>query len=249
MIWNEEIVFIHVPKTAGMSLTTMLVGGLKGRVFMTGHDKHERRGNVTLLMGGRHETMAQAQIVLEMHNRPLSSFQKVIAVMREPYTLEISRYNYLRIGHPWDAGPAQKIAMSTDFKGYLLAAPFFGYKPPRLDAFYHAFGAIPANAVFLKFEHLSEDIRAHIFPHLIEPAELPRENLPGRVVSRSITMRRQKSFATTGTAGFSTRAFIGGVCFRAKVVSYAPNTSPLHQQRPARKQSATPRYAPDRTIA
>lgn len=179
MIWNDEIVFIHVPKTAGMSMTSMLVQGLKGRVFMTGHDKHEVRGNVTLLMGGRHETMSQAQTLLEMYNRPLSSFQKVIAVMREPYTLEISRYNYLKIGHPWDAGPAQKIAMSTDFKGYLNEAPFFGYNPPRLDVFYHSFGTIPANAVFLKHEHLNDDIQAHIFPHLKEPAGLPRENVTG----------------------------------------------------------------------
>ena len=36
MIWNNEIIFVHVPKTAGMSMTDLLTDYLKRPVFYTG---------------------------------------------------------------------------------------------------------------------------------------------------------------------------------------------------------------------
>lgn len=180
MIWNDQILFIHVPKTAGMSLTSLLMENLPGNVFLTGHGKREDRGRQTLLPGKRHETMAEAANILEMRRRPLSSFEKIIAVLREPYTLEISRFNYLRLGHAVDKGPAQDIAMKGDFKEYLRRAPFFGFYPPRLDLYYHLFGLVPDNAIFIRFEELNTGLHQHVMPYLEGTPSIPHTNKTGK---------------------------------------------------------------------
>lgn len=179
MIWNDDILFIHAPKTAGMSMTTMLTEGLEGKVYVTGHETTETRGDLTLIPGKRHETLAQAVDVLKSYGRSLSDFKAIFSVMREPYRLEISRYNYLRLNHPWDQGHAQTIALESDFKGYLRDSPFFGYSPPRLDLFYHIDNTIPENAIFLKHEFLNQDIVDHVLPFLKPGVKLPRENVTG----------------------------------------------------------------------
>lgn len=179
MIWNDDVLFIHAPKTAGMSLTAVLTANLSGKVFMTGHSDTETRSDLTLLPGKRHETMAEAQQFLKIHGRELSEFKLVFAVMREPYTLEISRYNYLRLNHPWDRGSAQKIALEGSFKSYLENAPFFGHYPPRLDLYYHIDNLIPSNVVYFKYEHINQDIKDHLFPFLKHRPVFPHENKTG----------------------------------------------------------------------
>ena len=182
MIWNDEVVFIHAPKTAGMSLTEYLGNGLRGEVKITGHDKQKRVGSKVLLPGKRHETMAEAAQLLELRGRKIENFKRVFVVMREPYTLEISRYNYLRLNHAVDRGPAQKIALEGDFRNYLASAPFFGFNPPRLDLYYHIFGRILDNAVFLSFENLSKDLEIHVAPFMKSAATLPHVNKTGKSV-------------------------------------------------------------------
>jgi hypothetical protein len=74
----------------------------------------------------------------------------------------------------------QDIAMQGDFKRYLREAPFFGFSPPRLDIYYHRFGYVPQNAVFLSFEHLDEDVNDHVGPYLKPGAhKLVPDNITG----------------------------------------------------------------------
>jgi hypothetical protein len=161
MIWNEQILFIHAPKTGGMSLTHYL-------------SDHLPDGRVT---EKRHETLAEARAELANEGRRLEDFEKVFVVMRDPYTLEISRFNYLRLGHPWDVGKAQEVALHGDFKRYLAEAPFFGYFPPQLDLYYHENGSTPANLVVLRYERLNEEVEKHIAPFCREGADVPLPRL------------------------------------------------------------------------
>jgi hypothetical protein len=160
MIWNDEILFIHAPKTGGMSLTKLLTENLPSAQATE----------------ARHETISVAKEKLG----DLSRFKRIFVVMREPYTLEISRYNYLRIGHPVDRGVAQNLALAGDFKEYLRKAPFFAKFPPRLDLYYHdGLGRVPENMVILRYESLAQDIAAHVYPFLTAHAEIPRLNVTG----------------------------------------------------------------------
>ena len=65
MIWNDEILFLHAPKTAGMSMTNLLLSALEGPVNITGpYEKKYRKGNTIYWPGKRHESLYDAESVL-----------------------------------------------------------------------------------------------------------------------------------------------------------------------------------------
>jgi hypothetical protein len=177
MIWNNNVLFIHAPKTAGMSMTNLLLSSLDGDVNITGpNEKKYRKGNVIHWPGRRHESLYDAESVLTYMNRSIFSFEKIFVVMRNPYDLELSRYSYLKQGHDWDKGRAQDLAMNSSYKEYLREAPFFGMNPPRLDVYYAINGCIPKNLVVLKFENLKSDINFYMKEYLKGDIRLERVN-------------------------------------------------------------------------
>ncbi len=177
MIWNESVLFIHAPKTAGMSMTSLLCNHLSGSVNVTGpFEEQFLEGSVTYIPGKRHETLIDAASFFTYRNVRLEQFEKIFVVMRNPYELELSRFAYLQKDLPQDRGKAQEIALGGDFREYLATAPFFGMNPPRLDLYYHCNGIIPDNLVIFRYERLSADIEQHLAPYLEADYELPHEN-------------------------------------------------------------------------
>ncbi len=177
MIWNNAILFIHAPKTAGMSMTTLLCQSLEGPINVTGpYEQQHSEGKVTYIPGKRHETLIDAASFLTYRNMCLEQFEKIFVVMRNPYELELSRYAYLKKNLPQDRGMAQNIALEGDFRNYLSKAPFFGMNPPRLDLYYHFNGAMPDNLVILRHERLLLDLELHLALYLEAGYALPREN-------------------------------------------------------------------------
>ena len=164
MIWNNEILFLHLPKTAGMSMTALLEENLSGPVCISepGIDRRLEKDGLIYFPGKRHENLFDAESFFTYRNRSVFDFEKVLVVMRNPYDLEVSRYFYLRKGRDVDRGPAQEIAMSCDFTEYLQRAPFFGQKPPRLDKYFSMNGMIPDNMAILRYENLSNDIEFNL---------------------------------------------------------------------------------------
>lgn len=177
MIWNDQILFIHAPKTAGMSMTTLLLSALKGIVNITGpYEKKVREGNTVYWPGKRHESLYDAESFLSYLNKSIYSFEKIFVVMRNPYDMELSRYSYLKKGNAWDKGIAQELAMNGSFRDYLKKAPFFGMNPPRIDIYYSINGLLPSNMVVLKYENLNSDIRLFMTKYLNTDKEPEREN-------------------------------------------------------------------------
>lgn len=176
MIWNNKILFIHTPKTAGMSMTGMLLESLDGPVSITGPFDNRTENGVQYLQGKRHETLVDAESFLTYRNKSIRDFEKIFCVMRNPYDLELSRYSYLRKNLPHDKGPAQTIALENDYKNYLRQAPFFGMNPPRLHLYFSINGHLPENLVVLKFERLNEDIKTFMSPYMKPGYQLPFEN-------------------------------------------------------------------------
>jgi hypothetical protein len=215
MIWNDRILFIHAPKTGGMSITKMLLESLYGHVVITGHiglegaegEKLKKIGRtlrnklrkkllkrlcpkeaagigITYVPGKRHETLNDAESILNWRNRSVDSFETVFSVMRNPYDLELSRYAYLRKGHPWDEGVAQSLALKGNFKEYLRTAPFLGKSPPRVDLYYHLRNNLIDNLVLLRFERLAKDVERYMSPYLMDGYVLPHENRSEHVAYR-----------------------------------------------------------------
>ena len=177
MIWNKKILFLHCPKTAGMSMSNLLTNHLEGQVSMTiDTNKQYRKGNVFYIPGKRHETLIDAASFFNYRNIRLDQFERIFVVMRNPYDLELSRYHYLRNNFPSDRGIAQDIALNNDFRYYLQTAPFFGMNPPRLDLYFHLNGIILENLIILRFERLLFDIRLYLDNYLNDSYSLIHKN-------------------------------------------------------------------------
>ncbi len=61
MIWNDKVLFIHTPKTAGMSLTQLLADSLPRPVYITEPvEAVTVIEGVSRLPGFRHEQLGEA---------------------------------------------------------------------------------------------------------------------------------------------------------------------------------------------
>ncbi|WP_374427883.1 hypothetical protein [Ideonella dechloratans] len=178
MIFNERLLFLHVPKTGGMAMTQALLAGLPGQVWCTapnGHHPHKVRDE-QVLRGTRHETLPQARELLAHEGRRLEDFERIVAVMRNPYEQEASRYHYLRLGLPHDRGPAQALALAGDFEAFACQSRWWF---DDLGDYYRLDGGAPPQLRCLRHEQLAEDYAREVGPFLQGAAVLPRVNESG----------------------------------------------------------------------
>jgi hypothetical protein len=141
-----------------MSISEYFLDALPRPVYYTspsGHESRVREG-VIHIEGTRHETLAEAAELVGGFGRRLKDFKVIIAAIRNPYDLEVSRFAYLRKGYPWDRGAIQELAMSGDFEEFALKSPPHG--DIQLDDFFTINGAIPSNMRIVRFERLEEDL-------------------------------------------------------------------------------------------
>ena len=162
MIWTKRFLFLHLPKTAGMSLTNLLTNKSVDPVFYTCPEQEAHGASAVHVIGNRHEALLEAEAYFSRFKQSVLDFEKIFVVMRNPYDFELSRFHYLQKGHSWDAGVAQDIAMKGSFRDFLEFAPFYGRLPPRLDAYFEVLGETPPNLVVLRFERLQEDLDTHL---------------------------------------------------------------------------------------
>lgn len=182
MIFSKDILFIHVPKTAGMSTSGYLLDVLPKPVYLSHpaevwNDDLGHRGIVQVL-GKRHETLTEARDVAARHGFAIDRFPVILATIRNPYDLEASRYSYLRLGHPWERGPEQDLALSSSFEEFAVkneqrggswatdavttrdpaADPGDREYPNELKDFYTLDGRTPPNLRLVRFENLVDDL-------------------------------------------------------------------------------------------
>jgi SAM-dependent methyltransferase len=181
MIFTKDILFLHVPKTGGMSVTSYLLEILPPPVYYTRPELDEdfaRRQGIIQMLGGRHESLPEAADQLPRYGFSLSDFKLILAVLRNPYDLEVSRYHYLRAGHPWDYGPNQRLALTRDFTAFAVNSSIGERNAPRaLEHYFHWHDEIPPNLTIARFESLETDVKQALASIGIESkGEFPWKN-------------------------------------------------------------------------
>ena len=177
MVCNDQVLFLHAPKTAGMSITHFLRTHLPGPVYVTAPQGHEDSDDgVKIVPGIRHEWLHKAEETLAPLGRNLASFKRIISVLRNPYDLEVSRFFYLRLGHPYDKGYAQAIALSGDFEEFSEKAPYIGNNPSNIEAWYVMDGRLLPNLRLIRFEALESGLRSALSGFINHELELPKIN-------------------------------------------------------------------------
>jgi hypothetical protein len=161
MIFSNDLLFIHIPKTGGMSVSEYLMEVLPKPIYYAhpGFDESLVDRGVCQFAGIRHENMEEARGVVRQYGFELRSFPAILVVLRNPYSLEVSRYSYLRAGYPWDKGPNQKLALSQDFETFARLSTFHGGASRSIERYLLLDGAIPERLRILRFETLVEDVR------------------------------------------------------------------------------------------
>ena len=163
MLFNRDLLFLHVPKTGGMAVTEKLLEILPKPIYYAlpegAKDKAHDPPEIIATVGKRHGNLQQAQEWLTEYGKTLASFKKIIAAVRNPYAMEVSRYFYLRLGYAWDKGKAQKIAMDSNFETFAVESPYFGRKSSQIENYLVLDGIKPNNLVVIKHEQLYSDLQ------------------------------------------------------------------------------------------
>ncbi len=162
MLFNNDLLFLHVPKTGGMAVTQKLLDVLPHPIYYAlpegAKEKVHNPPQVIAVAGKRHGNLQQAQDWLKQYGKTLDSFKKIVATVRNPYAMEVSRYFYLRLNRPWDRGKAQTIALNSDFETFAQESPYFGRKLSRVEDYFLLDGTIPENMTAIKQEQLDSDL-------------------------------------------------------------------------------------------
>ena len=163
MIFNRDILFIHVPKTGGMAMTDLLLASLPKPVFYTHpHEPNPQLAaqGVVEIPGDRHESLPEAREILAPRGFAMEQFRLILAVIRNPYALEVSRFCYLQNGNAVDRGHNQTLAMTGDFEKFARESEDHGGATRPIESYYQLDGALPKNLRVLRQENLTEDLRA-----------------------------------------------------------------------------------------
>lgn len=185
MIFNQSLLYIHAPKTGGMSLTRYLLSILPRPVYYT-HPfvgTEDLPSGVEEIHGKRHESLAEARDVAGRYGFSLDRFPLILVGIRNPYELEVSRYAYLRMEHPWEMpGTELRRARDSSFEEFATASELSGGHwwpddplsgsipayaareiqrrayPNDLAGFYTVDGRIPANLRMIRFENMADEL-------------------------------------------------------------------------------------------
>ena len=162
MLFNQDLLFLHVPKTGGMAVTQKLLDILPKPIYCAlpegAKNKVHNPPEIIAVAGKRHGNLQQAQDWLSQYGKNLASFKKIVATIRNPYAMEVSRYFYLRLNRPWDRGKAQTIALNSDFTTFALESPYFGRKLSCVEDYFLVNGTMPESMAIVKQEQLDADL-------------------------------------------------------------------------------------------
>jgi hypothetical protein len=98
MVFSNDLLFLHIQKTGGTSVTEYLLHTLPPPVYYMGRGRHShiQRPGLTHLPGTNHGTLKEAAAVVREYGFELERFPVVIAAIRNPYDLAVSMYSYRR---------------------------------------------------------------------------------------------------------------------------------------------------------
>jgi hypothetical protein len=166
MIFNDQLMFIHIGKTGGSSCAEYLIHNLRGPAYNCHAEADLELAPLGIAdmqpltrFRRRHATLAEAgEYVREFDGRTLASFAKIVAAIRHPYTLEYSHYRYMQLPAVRERerhNPGLLERTSGDFRDFVARAGYHRANT-RQEDYFLVDGAIPANVELVRYEELAE---------------------------------------------------------------------------------------------
>ncbi len=132
---------------------------------------------VVHIEGRRHESLAEAKEVVARYGFELAKFPLILAGLRNPYALEVSRYSYLQSRRPGEGGRNQNLALRTSFETFAVESTDHRGEVNSIRSYFEIDGRMPPNLRILRCESLEDDLRGALTPlGIVSAAPLQRLN-------------------------------------------------------------------------
>jgi len=180
MLFNENLLFLHVPKTGGMAVSKFLLQALPKPLYYTQLERERDAAacGATWIEGVRHETLCEAAAIVGRYGWTIQQFPLILVGLRNPYELEVSRYAYLQKGHQWDAGENQRLAMEDGFESFAVHSQNHGGADRPIQNYYLFNSRVPLNLRFLRCERLADELGETMKElSLPQPGQLSHDNV------------------------------------------------------------------------
>ncbi len=165
MIITEDIVFIHIAKTGGMSCADFLLRNLSPPIYncyvpLVKKPKQSMLPGVTMVTDvGRHIPLRKARPHIQrLTGKSIEEMGKILAIIRHPFTLEYSFFRHLQkpliIKRRMKGSPELVKLAQGDFKTFVVKSGYLRPGAPQEDYFLID-GEAPSNLELIRFEELS----------------------------------------------------------------------------------------------
>ena len=162
MIFNDDILYIHIGKTGGMSTARYLCKVLKDPIYnvVPPNALDVQFGNAKNIAGLRHETLEEALEVTRQYGKGIGDFKEVLATIRHPYDLELSLYFHLKkkLDDGRKVHPERAALVREGIESFVKAGIY--HRPGvRYEDYVTIEGQVPNHLRFIRFENISEEFQ------------------------------------------------------------------------------------------
>jgi len=183
MIFNDRLLFIHNGKTGGRSCAQVLLEKLRYPIFNCHQDaeREAKRKNldpkITAVTNcSLHSTLRESRpIVRAALGMEIDAFDKILVVIRHPFTLEFSFYKHLRKARVRErrrlTQPELLVLADGNFRDFVEHAPFHRADHPQ-EAFFLIDEKIPPNVQLIRFENLAAEFLEAVRPYVRDGVDL-----------------------------------------------------------------------------
>ena len=184
MVFNKDVLFIHLGKTGGMSVTDYLCNTLEPPVYHVLPQSHLEKskplGYEQMIPGNRHGSLSVAQEIIAPYNLKLADFKMIFVVVRNPFDLHFSYFKHLKKPHVFkrlSENPKHKNLLDTAMGDYdTFAQKDFVHYNGMLTAFFEIDGKRPVNLQIGKFEELATKVPELVRPYAVNDYPFPHRN-------------------------------------------------------------------------
>jgi hypothetical protein len=185
MVFTQEVLFIHLGKTGGMSVSDYMRKTLKAPVFEVVSqieiEQLKNKNNRFFIFGNRHANLTEANEIVSKAGLSPEDFKLIIVVVRNPVDIELSHYKHLhkerviaRLEKYPELDRDRLAASRQSFDDF--AQTDITHFQGDLASFFTINGKVPENCRIIRFENLAVEVPGILKPFQYRIIPFPHKN-------------------------------------------------------------------------
>jgi hypothetical protein len=185
MVFNHEVLFIHLGKTGGTSVSDYMRKTLNDPVFEVvnyiEYEQLKNKNNRFFIFGNHHANLTEAIEVVSKAGLSHEDFKLIFVIVRNPVDIELSHYKHLhkerviaRLEKYPDQGRGRLAASRLSFDDF--AQTDITHFQGDLASFFTINGKVPENCRIIRFENLAVEVPGILKPFQYRIIPFPHKN-------------------------------------------------------------------------